>query len=153
MNRRHLASLAVLLLPAFLLLALKLLPIAAAETPEVNEYNKLDASLAEAIAGRPPDALVDVIIHLRDEVDLRPIRHLPQPLARRQALIATLQATAAAAQTSLLADLSARPDAENVRSLWITNAVAARVSVATLAALSARPDIAQITDNTPRQYI
>jgi subtilisin family serine protease len=77
----------------------------------------------------------------------------PDPTRRRQAVVASLQATAQRSQAGVLALLSQREasgTAARIRPLWIVNAVAADANLDTVAALVAQPEVRLIRQD--REY-
>jgi uncharacterized repeat protein (TIGR01451 family) len=95
--------------------------------------------LIESDAGGVP-----IIVELKTTASLEAALAESDPARRRQAVIATLQASAQSSQAGALAVLAEREAlgrAANVRSLWILNALAAEADLDTVLALAARPEV------------
>ncbi|MCW5775047.1 MAG: S8 family serine peptidase [Phycisphaeraceae bacterium] len=95
------------------------------------------------------NGLIPVVVVLKEQVppfDVELLRGLDKQL-RRQIVVSTLQQKAQNTQGGILAELQAARDvgnADNIWSLWLTNAVAAHVTPELEAALAARDDVAFI---------
>ena len=95
--------------------------------------------------------LVPFIVYLKEKADLRAARAQGDNLAKRAAIVTALQETAQRTQSRVMATLQQSPNrhrqsdwGQDVRSLWIINAVAARGSLDTILALAALPEVAVI---------
>ncbi|MFN8454306.1 MAG: S8 family serine peptidase [Anaerolineae bacterium] len=109
-------------------------------------------------SGSPPIAF---IVYLKESVDLAAAvatvpannRGAVEPLAKRTAIVNTLQQTAGASQADVLQVLNSPTTnsagqisaaASDIRPLWIVNAVAAKGTLDMVLALAARPDVAVV---------
>ncbi|MCW5775046.1 MAG: S8 family serine peptidase [Phycisphaeraceae bacterium] len=107
------------------------------------------SAVAQVNAGREIDpGLIPVVVVMKEQAppfDVVALRSLyPKPI-RREVVIATLREVAGRTQRGVLDELIAAQStghADNVRPLWITNAIAARVTPEVEAVLAARPDVA-----------
>ena len=85
---------------------------------------------------------VAVIVELKGQADVRPLRAMPLA-ERRRAMVHRLKAVATDRRTRLLAEVPLpRPD--RVKSLWHINSLAVEVDGAGLAALAANPEVEAI---------
>ncbi|MDH7486538.1 MAG: S8 family serine peptidase [Anaerolineae bacterium] len=87
------------------------------------------------------------IVHLREKADLGPALRVPEKLARRQAVVDALQATAGRSQRELrllLDELQAAGHVQAAQPLWITNAIVVTGDVEALKALAAQPEVERI---------
>jgi len=87
------------------------------------------------------------IVYLWEKADLGPARQIEEKLARRQAVVETLQATAERSQRELRALLRELQAAGHVRAtqpLWIVNAIVVTGDAEALKTLAARPEVARI---------
>jgi len=146
--------LALLLLPC--LLAALLQPVTA-QTP--SPTLPFSPSALRALDDLAPDQKAAFIITLADQLaspaspgKLSPLETLslaaPSKQARQQAVIESLQAHAAAAQATLLAQarsLQAAGQVDSILSFWIFNGISLRATPAAMRALAAMPGIARIT--------
>ena len=112
---------------ALLYEALPAAPIAAASAPLAplrvhlpNSDHMIEPDLELALQAAP-DGRADMVIYLADQADLSAAAALPDWNARGVAVVAALQAQAAATQPALLADLAAAGYAPHP--YWIVNAV------------------------------
>jgi hypothetical protein len=110
----------------------------------------LDPAVIAASRGTGPDALVPVIVTLRDTVDVRTLAGASggSPGGRGNAVVRGLRVHAALHQAGLLRLLigrEAKGAALAIRPLWIIDGVAARVRPDVIPELLARPEVASIT--------
>ena len=112
---------------------------------------KIEPQLLKALAENYPEP-VPFIAHLTTKADLSAAiaaQGDPDPVARRAAIVNTLQQTAQSSQADLLQTLQApvatqsgqAVTAVNVKPLWIVNAVAAAAPLEMVQVLAARPDV------------
>ena len=98
----------------------------------------IDAAVLSALNQAGVDQALNVIVTLRDQVDVSQLDRSTVP--------ATLQRHAARTQSDLLALLRAQPAGQvrSITSLWIDNAIALSVSRQVIFDLARRPDVARI---------
>ncbi|MCB8968383.1 MAG: S8 family serine peptidase, partial [Ardenticatenaceae bacterium] len=112
------------------------------------EAQKIDSTLAAALAEAAPTEQLPVIVHLLEQADLS-LRDLPEAtLARRVAVVERLQETAVSTQPALLQELDALAGngrVSQIRPFWIVNAVAVHADSIAVQALATRADVAVIT--------
>ncbi|MER2598343.1 MAG: S8 family serine peptidase [Caldilineales bacterium] len=136
------------LLICTLLAALMLPSVATAQTLPPTGFSaaataKIDAPVLQSLLrGAQPSFLV----LLSAQADLDAATHLTSKQAKGDYVYRTLQATAAATQAPLIAEL--RAAGVNFRALYIVNALVVKSGDAALAAkLAARPDVARLVAN------
>ncbi|MCA9962241.1 MAG: hypothetical protein KC443_24565, partial [Anaerolineales bacterium] len=112
------------------------------------EAQKIDSTLAAALAEAAPTEQLPVIVHLLEQADLS-LRDLPEAtLARRVAVVERLQETAVSTQSALLQELDALAGngrVSQIRPFWIVNAIAVHADSIAVQALATRADVAVIT--------
>ncbi len=84
------------------------------------------------------------LVYLREKADLTAAQAHPTELSRRQAVVSSLQATAARSQASVLSFLEqqqASGRVKDVTSFWVFNGLAVTGDRTTVLALAARPDV------------
>lgn len=115
--------------------------------PVAGQAARIDASL------RQQTGPVDVLLQVRPETVLAtPRRQTDEGPARfRGRLVAHWQASAAASQAGLRAQLAAW--GVDWQPFWLVNALRARLEAAQLATLAARDDVLAIHDDAPRQRL
>ncbi len=175
MRRRNSLKLVsnLLLIPLLFFLLLTLTP-AAPPPPESGDLADVPASvrtkieplvlkeLAEASqtsesAGHPlaaQDGQTTYIVYLKEQADLKPAQRADSKLARRQAVVSALQATAQRTQADTVAYLQQQESAGKVAAYtpyWIFNGLAVTGDLETLFALAARPEVEKIRANHKRQ--
>ncbi|WP_421741691.1 S8 family serine peptidase [Cellulomonas sp.] len=104
--------------------------------------------VASVIADAPPDGMVSVLVTLRSRADVSDVRGA-RP-ARLRAVVARLQARAAAAQAPIRAMLrtrAGRGEVGDVVPLWVVNAISVTATPAVVKALAARADVATVTSD------
>jgi uncharacterized repeat protein (TIGR01451 family) len=107
---------------------------------------KIDPRLARQLADSD-GATANIMMMMKEKPNLASAKAQKSLLARRQALMASLQATAQQSQAgvrTILADAEARGQVGDVRPLWIVNSVAARATWQTVLTLAARDDVAMV---------
>lgn len=99
-------------------------------------------------AEQTADGFLPIVVEWRSEpVPAAEVSAIPDRLARRQALVAALQAEAQRSSGALQADLqtaAARGLARNVRAFWVSPVIALEARPELIADLSRRADVAQI---------
>ena len=101
----------------------------------------IEPDLEQALQAAP-DGQAEMVIYLADQADLSAAAALPDWNARGAAVVAALQAQAAASQPALLAALTAAGYAP--QSYWVVNAVSVRGDAKLAAWLTARPEVALV---------
>jgi len=94
------------------------------------------------------------IVYLREQADLRPTQLMTAKLARRQAVVSALQATAQQTQADTVAYLEQQKSVGKVAeytSYWVFNGLAVTGDLETLLALAARPEVDAIRANHRRE--
>ncbi|MBC8449335.1 MAG: S8 family serine peptidase, partial [Chloroflexi bacterium] len=94
------------------------------------------------------------IIYLREKADLSAAGQMQEKLARRQAVVDALQATAERSQRELrvlLNELQAAGHVQATQPLWITNAIVVTGDAEALKTLAARPEVAHIRADHERR--
>ncbi len=87
------------------------------------------------------------IVHLREKADLSPARQVQEKLARRQAVVETLQTTAERSQQglrTLLSELQATGHVDAMQPLWVVNAIVVTGDMEALKAMAERPEVERI---------
>ena len=134
----------LLSLLVFLLLGLVVGGIASAS--ESTQPATLDPALATRIATLAADEPVAVIVILRDQADLKPIRE-PNYRRQQQSVVVTLRQKADATQARLRSFLDTRRTQGGVAAyspLWIFNAIAVTGTRQTILDLLQQPEVARI---------
>ena len=110
---------------------------------------KIDPGLIKELAAEPggegDPGLANIIIVMRERPDLTAARSTADPIARRAAMVSSMQATAQRSQAgvrAVLAAAEARREASDIRPFWIVNRVAAKATWQTVLALARRDDVA-----------
>jgi bacillopeptidase F len=96
------------------------------------------------------------IVYLKEQADLEPAQLMATRLARRQAVVSALQATAQRTQADILAYLERQRSAGKVTgytSYWIFNGLAVSGDLETLLALAARPEVEIIRANHKHRLV
>ena len=121
------------------------------------EGGPIEPELLRALTEAEPDGHLRVIVHLREQADLK--MAVDGALSATEAhahVVSALQATANQSQAPLLAYLasaSASGAVEHYTPFWIVNAVAVRADRDTVFAIAARPDVATIRLDHYRQWL
>jgi len=100
------------------------------------------------------DGKTTYVVYLKEQADLRPAQLMAAELARRQAVVSALQATAQRTQVDIVAYLEQQKSAGQVTdytSYWIFNGLAVTGDLETLFALAARPEVEIIRANHKHQ--
>ncbi len=100
------------------------------------------------------DKKITYLVYLKEQADLGPAQLMATKLARRQAVVSALQATAQRAQADIVAYLEQQKSAGQVTgytSYWIFNGLAVTGDLETLLALAARPEVDAIRANHRRE--
>ena len=87
------------------------------------------------------------IVHLREKADLSPARQVEEKLARRQAVVETLQTTAERSQQgliTLLSELRATGHVDAMQPLWVVNAIVVTGDMEALKTMAERPEVERI---------
>nr|HID13513.1 hypothetical protein [Anaerolineae bacterium] len=116
-----------------------------------------EPELLRALLEAEPDERFRVIVHLREQADLKTaVGGALSATEARARVVSALQATAARSQRLLRAYLAGMQAAGTVRSytpFWIVNAIAIHAARDTVFALAARPEIAAVHLDHYRQWI
>lgn len=107
-----------------------------------DECTPLTAGLRSRLAETPADQTVAVVIELKSKADLSVLDGLSER-DRRRALVPALRRHAETQQRDLRAHLAAQ-GAQDLKTLWMINALAAQVRPAVVWSLCARPEIGRI---------
>ncbi|MGD2105271.1 MAG: S8 family serine peptidase, partial [Anaerolineae bacterium] len=145
-----LAVLPLLLIPS---------PIAATPPPQPLSLQKIPLALRVKIE---PQVLKELasskkttyILHLAQQADLAPTQRIQEKLARRQAVVSSLQAVAERSQRDIRAYLDAQQASGRVEEylpFWVFNGLAVTGDLETLLALAARPEVERIRANHTHQ--
>jgi uncharacterized repeat protein (TIGR01451 family) len=132
-----------LTLSLFFLSGISLLRAQEPEPMPSDLLGKIDPRLVKQLTASD-DAVAPIIIEMAEKADLSAAKGQRSALSRRGAMVAELQATAERSQAGVMAALANAAQqqvADNVRSLWIVNAVAARTGWQTVLTLAARDDV------------
>ena len=124
--------------------------------PPAAAANKFDAALQTALPSLSPDGTLRFIVYLNEQATLSEASLPLEKVARRQAVIDTLQDVAAASQAPLLPfldQLKANSQVSTYQPLWIVNAVVVEGNAAAINALAARTEVAHITLDVATQYL
>lgn len=116
---------------------------------------KLDAALQAAVATAAPDDALRFILHFAATADLAAASLPEATVARRTAVVARLQSTAAASQAPARQALDRLVTAGGVssyRPFWIINAVAVQGTAAALQQLALQPEVVRITLDEAQRY-
>ena len=94
------------------------------------------------------------IVYLTQQADLTPARRIQEKLARRQAVVSSLQAVAERSQWGIRAYLDGQQASGHVEayiSFWVFNGLAVTGDLETLLTLAARPEVEKIRANHKHQ--
>jgi subtilisin family serine protease len=120
---------------------------AAFQAPAESGAPVLGADVEQALLATAPGATLDVIVELREQADLDPVRHLPRS-ARLRAAVTALQATAERTQgrvRGLLRTRQAQGRVSDFESLWVFNALTATAQPGVVLELAELPEVAAVT--------
>ncbi|MBE9507685.1 MAG: protease inhibitor I9 family protein [Chloroflexi bacterium] len=121
------------------------------------EGGPIEPELLRALTEAEPDEHLRVIVHLREQADLKmAVDGVLSATEAHAHVVSALQATANQSQAPLLAYLagaSASGAVEHYTPFWIVNAVAVRADRDTVFAIAARPDVATIRLDHYRQWL
>ena len=150
----------ILLLFSFLLTLTRAAPPPPNLTPEV--WPKIEPPVLKELADASElssaklvkEGKTTYIVYLREQTDFRPTQLMATRLARRQAVVSALQATAQRTQADIVAYLEQQKSADKVAdytSYWVFNGLAVTGDLETLLALAARPEVERIRANHRRE--
>ncbi|MCC7355001.1 MAG: S8 family serine peptidase, partial [Anaerolineae bacterium] len=139
-----------LLIAILALLVITLTPAAGAAQPFPSAV--VEPELWQELAEKKATTF---LVYMREEADLSSpaVTQAVDKLARRQAVVDTLRATATRSQQDIRAYLDKQQAAGHVSaitSFWVVNALAVTGDAETASALAARPDVARLTVNHVR---
>ena len=135
----------------------RLLPLLFAIVVEsfAQALDRIDAQLTEKLRSYPDDAIVKVIIVMKDQVDVEAMRQAfvaaraPKEV-RHYHVVTALQQKAAATQSGIMSSLArqqASGDVQHFESMWLVNMVLATATKRAIMELAVREDVGMIYED------